>query len=131
MYRIVLCGLILTLGCLLSGCSDSGLYNVTGTVNFDGKPIEKGRILFRRLDGDKRAFAGTISNGQYSLQSEAGKMRVEITASRIIPGKFDTSNGTKEPVGQMYIPAKYNSHSELAVEVSSSQLVHSFDLKSK
>ncbi len=44
-------------------------------------------------------------------------MSVEITASRIIPGKFDNSNGTPEPVGEMYIPRQYNAATTLEVIV--------------
>ena len=60
-------------------------------------------------------FAGTLA---VSLQAEPGKISVEITAPRIIPGKFDKSNGTPEPVGEMYIPKKYNANTTLSAEVT-------------
>jgi hypothetical protein len=47
-------------------------------------------------------------------------VKVEITASRLVPGKFDNSNGTPEPMGEMYIPKKYNSQTTLEAEVKSS-----------
>ncbi len=105
------------LGC---GSAPSGpkMIRVTGTVEFDGVPIEDGRILFRKTDSDGRAFSGVIKNGQYEVMSEAGRMAVVITASRLIPGKFDNSNGTPEPVGEMYIPAQYNEATSLIAEVT-------------
>jgi len=106
---------------VLVGCgSRSGLdlHRVTGKVTFDGEPVKDGRILFRATDGDQRAFSGPIENGLYKLEARPGKMRGEITASRIVPGKFDTSNpGEKVPIGEMYIPARYNSKTELTTEV--------------
>ena len=91
---------------------------VTGEVTLDGKPLEEGRILMRKVEGDGEAFSGEIRGGAYSLQAEPGKMSVEITASRIIPGKFDKANGTPEPVGEMYIPKKYNANTTLSAEVT-------------
>ncbi len=104
----------------LTGCSPPGmtLDKVSGNITFDGQPVEEGRILFRAVEGDQRAFSGAIQNGRYELESLPGKMTVEITASRIIPGKFDESNpDEKVPMGEMYIPERYNSKTELTAEV--------------
>ena len=127
---------VLTALCGLAGCGSGAtgpeLYTVAGQVLFDGAPIPEGRILFRKLDGDHRAFAGEISNGTYQVAAEPGKMTVEISASRLIPGKFDTSNGTPEPMGEMYIPRRYNAETILTAEVTPSD--HNdipFELKSK
>ena len=106
----------------LIGCGPSGLKlnPVSGTVTFDGEPLPEGRIQFRAVEGDQRAFSGAIEQGRYTVETMPGKMAVEITASRIIPGKFDESNpGEKTPVGEMYIPARYNSATELTAEIPS------------
>lgn len=106
---------------LLAGCArpdGPSMLTTKGTVTFKGEPIEEGRINFRELDGEMRPYSAPIKNGAFSIESTAGKMRVEVYASRIIPGKFDTSNLTEEPVGEMYIPERYNSRSELTHEVT-------------
>ena len=105
----------------LTGCGSPpglNLNSVSGNVTFDGEPVAEGRIQFRAVDGDQRAFGGEISNGKYTVETLPGKMTVEITASRIVPGKFDESNpDEKVPMGEMYIPARYNSQTELTAEV--------------
>lgn len=104
----------------LSGCSPPGLSldSVSGNVTFNGEPISEGRIQFRAVDGDQRAFNAAIENGRYKIETLPGKMTVEIIASRPVPGKFDESNpGEKVPVGEMYIPERYNSKTELTAEV--------------
>jgi len=116
---------------VIVGCGSSGLDTqpVSGKVTFDGQPIAEGRILFRGTGSDPRAFSAEIKDGQYQMEAMAGKVRVEITASRPVPGKFDESNpGEKVPVGEMYIPARYNSQSELSAEVTAGKNELNFDL---
>jgi len=105
----------------LMGCGGGSdgmtLYPVTGTVTFDSQPIAEGRVVFRKQNGDQKSFSAEIKEGKYEVAAEPGKMSVEVLASRPIPGKFDMSNGTPEPVGEMYIPEKYNSKTTLEAEV--------------
>lgn len=108
---------------LLTGCGGGDgpeTHRVTGQVTFDGQPVEDGRITFRKTGGDGKSFSTEIKGGGYDLETEPGPMAVEITASRLIPGKFDNSNGTPEPVGEMYVPKKYNAATTLAAEVTPS-----------
>lgn len=126
----LLAGMLFLVGCG-GGTDGPPMYEVSGTVTYDGEPLETGRVTFRRTEGDGKAFAGEIKNGKYSLETEEGNYAVSIIASRIIPGKFDTANGTPEPVGEMYIPTKYNDQTELTAEVSSSsEKTINFDLTS-
>lgn len=110
---------------LMTGCSSApegpDMYPVTGTVSFDGTAVAEGRIQFRKAEGDQKAFAGDIKDGKYTLEAEVGKMTVEITASRP-SGKFDNSNpdDPPQPIGEMYIPEKYNSATTLTAEVKPS-----------
>jgi len=130
-----LCAVVIglcNLGCGGGGEDGPELETVTGTVKFDGEPVETGRITFRLTDGDKKAYSGEIAKGEYSVEVPAGSASVQITASRPVPGKFDTSNGEKVPVGEMYIPEEYNSKSTLTETIESGKdPVIPFDLKSK
>ena len=121
---------LLTIGC----SSGSNLYAVQGEVSFDGNPIETGNILFRKVEGDQRGFNAEIKNGRYKMMVEAGAMTVEIIGSRLIPGKFDYPGGPDSPgfpVGEMYIPAQYNTKTTLTAEVAASRSNDiSFELKS-
>lgn len=102
-----------------TGCSPGGsqLYTVSGKVTFENEPVKDGRITFKMGGPAGKAYSTEIKDGAYTAQVEPGPAVVEITASRLIPGKFDTSNGTKEPVGEMYIPGKYNTSTQLKAEV--------------
>jgi hypothetical protein len=82
------------------GCGDSsGLptrYRVSGTVTYNGKPLERGTISFAPADGKGRAAGGTITDGRYSLTTQdpddgaiPGKYRVGILAKEADPSKVD------------------------------------------
>ena len=122
--RSLFCSLTLFSCCLLlvSGCGGSPdgpeLHFVYGTVSYDGELIEDGRILFRPMNGGA-AYSAPITQGTYEVETVAGDMRVEITATREVPGKFVQASPDEEPVpaGEMFIPDKYNVKSELTTIV--------------
>jgi hypothetical protein len=73
------------------GAEDDGLgkrYPVSGTVTYNGSPLEKGEISFVTEDMSKNFGAsGTIANGSYTLSiggqgdgAQAGKYKVTISA---------------------------------------------------
>ena len=109
----------LTVAILCCGCSqDPKLFPVSGTVTFDGAPMPDGDILFIPVDPSLGPEPGTIKDGKYTLQAREGKKRVEIRASKILPGGAKGAGG--EPVPEDYLPQKYNSESTLTAEVKSS-----------
>lgn len=121
---------------LAAGCSGGNegpsLAAVAGTVQYDGAPIEEGRITFRADAGAGRAYSTDIKNGAFSLEVEPGKAKVEVIASRVIPGKFgEAASPDKEPppLSEMYIPAKYNTETTLEAEVTTGENNIPFNLE--
>ncbi len=112
----VMCIALVTVGCAETGGSKQ--YSVSGSVTLDDIPVADGQINFRHAKTGK-STSGMIKDGKYDLKAEAGEMKVEIVASRVIPGKFDTTTnpGTQEPVSEMYIPKIYNSETTLVSTV--------------
>src|SRR5688572_24926741 len=112
------------------GCSDSnGPQPVSGSVVFQGKPLDQGAIQFVPADGGPTESGAGIKDGQYSIPAENGLM----------PGKYKVSvlsydeRGAKVPdsttmpgdtVGVQFkerIPAKYNTETILKAEVVAGQ----------
>ena len=115
----------LVLGCVVAvGCTDSGRRGITGTVTFDGAPLESGTINFVPLPGTASPTAGApIENGEFEVPSEggtlAGRFQVVITASRRTGRTMsDPRGGEPIDVKVQFIPHRYNQASELEVEVS-------------
>jgi hypothetical protein len=97
------------------GCSSGpAFYDVTGTVQCDGKPVEDGEIIFVAEDNASTPAAGKIQNGAYQLRIPAGKKKVKIAASRKLPGKGAMG---EDFVYQSYIPPRYNDQTTLEAEV--------------
>ena len=112
-----------------AGCAGSDgpkTYPISGTVTLDGKPVETGEILFRSDGAAAATFAGKIAAGKYALSATAGKKRVEITSTQIVPGKQGQRGGTPgDPISdtntahvyEEIIPAAYNQKSTLTADV--------------
>lgn len=131
--------LIVTL-LLLAGCQNQvSQVAVQGLVTFDSEPVEDGQVAFEPINSGKMHF-GIITNGKYSIPREyglpPGEYRVRITASRPT-GKlaqttaFITDDLPRE-IKDEFIPAKYNTSSELTVTIRPvAQVTHDFVLTSK
>jgi hypothetical protein len=102
---------------LFAGCS-SGLCPVSGTVTFDGEPVEEGEVVFMPVDPKVRPDAEPIQNGSFNFQASPGPKRVEIRASRVIG---TTSMGPRK---EQFIPVRYNDQSTLTEEVKPSSDNH-------
>lgn len=139
----LICCAVTCIFCLLLavGCSqrDTNRSSITGEVKLDGKPLERGSILFTPIDGTKGSVAGgPIENGRYQLSSDkgpaVGQNRVEIRAIRKT-GKMIQK--PLAPKGQMIeesveaIPPRYNSASTLKTEVKAGENTTNFEVASK
>jgi hypothetical protein len=75
--------LLLPLACALAGCqqSDKPLYaNVSGTVKFNGQPIEKGQITFA-VEGRPPASMDIV-DGKFAGQAMIGSNKISVSAKR-------------------------------------------------
>jgi hypothetical protein len=105
-----------------AACQKSGpdTVKVTGKITYDGVPAEEGDITFIPPEpGGYSTSAPIGAGGVYTMDATPGEKRVEIRATRVVPGKANTDNpGSTDPAMEMYIPAKYNVDSTLKQTVS-------------
>jgi hypothetical protein len=99
---------------LALGCARSDTIEVSGAITWQGAPVPHGDITFISADPHIPAAAGKIVAGAYAFRCKPGSKRVEIRSYHLT-GKT-TSEGV--PIGEMYIPAKFNSESALTANVS-------------
>ena len=60
--------------------------SVTGSVTYNGEPVEKGTISFRPMDGTGQTFGARITDGKYTAVERAtsGTKTVVITGTKKI-----------------------------------------------
>lgn len=91
---VVLGGFVLV---TLSGCGRSGGVTVSGTVTFDGRPVEEGYITLSPADGKGPSAGGPIKEGKFSISGVLpGEKIVSVTGG----GKMEFPK-TSEEMAQM------------------------------
>lgn len=117
----LLCAIVLPVSL---GCGHDGRMSVEGTVTLDGQPLEKGYIRFSSLPGTTGPTAGAdIVNGKFVVLSSggpfAGDFTVQITAAGLTGRKvLDLYSNAMIDEYAQYLPARYNSQSELQAKVT-------------
>lgn len=130
----------LSLCVTLAGCGGRGYsgdrrFPLSGTVTFDGEPVDVGSISLLPTGGGGRASGGVIQNGKYVIPEEkgvpAGTYRVELSWLK------KTGRELKDPdSGEMYderveaLPEKYHKNTEIQAEIPAPENTVNFDLKS-
>jgi hypothetical protein len=101
-----------------------GRHAISGTVTFNGAPVDNGTINFQPMDQGPTSSGATFTGGKYELPEDkglpAGRYLVSISAPK--PG-----TGSTPPEGAMpgdpvtppteLIPPEWNAKSEQTIEV--------------
>ncbi|WP_339732914.1 hypothetical protein [uncultured Gimesia sp.] len=121
--QFLCCATLFFLTSVLAGCGGNSdgpkLVPVSGNITLNGDPLPEGDIIFRAADGKGHAYAGKIKDGSYSIETEAGKKKVEIKSMKEVPGKTTEDNpGEVVNVREQVVPTKYNSESTLEIMVT-------------
>ncbi|HEY2415054.1 MAG TPA: hypothetical protein VGI40_22610 [Pirellulaceae bacterium] len=107
---------------------------VTGEVTFDGQPVKAGHVLFTPVDGNGQTGGGTIRDGKLEAKNvPAGKMKVELHGNKVVGKRkaYDTPESPWEDDIAELLPPKYNSKSDLTLEVKRGTQDVKYELKSK
>jgi hypothetical protein len=110
----------------LAGCGNAPeRQEITGTVNFQGRPVEDGVIRFEPVDGQSTGDGAHILHGKYRIVKakgmHPGKYRVSIYAGDGRSGAGDASPDSpheRTKAGKEMIPAAYNEKSDVVREVT-------------
>jgi hypothetical protein len=130
------------MGCLLIaatcfgavGCG-SGMARVEGKVTFDGEPVNRGMITFEPADGQGTSAGGNVENGQYSVEEvQPGPKLVRISAVKVVGMRREYEADPNSPTTEVTVdllPERYNTKSELTLDVKAPVTEHNFELVSK
>ena len=117
--------------CLL-GCQNDGFREISGTVSYDGQPLQKGNISFIPSGDDGPTAAAIIADGKYSVKILPGQKRVAIEGFKVLAQRHYYPNDPKSPlidIKEQILPARFNTQTELTREITRSAKTYDFDLK--
>jgi hypothetical protein len=107
----------------LAGCGRGSQGEVSGSVSFQGAPLDQGTIQFvRETEPPQVAGGSAIRAGHYKIPGSAGlapgKYKVVITSPEVVAGQGtgDPMMSVK-PVNKERIPSEFNTESQTFVEV--------------
>jgi hypothetical protein len=110
----------------VAGCGRDELRRVvvTGQVTYGGQPIPNGQVVFYPAgETPGPATAATITAGKYIADAKggvpSGKHRVMIEAYR--PPTARPGINIEDLGREQYIPAKYNTQSEITTELNEAE----------
>jgi hypothetical protein len=127
--RFSVCGFVL-LACLVGCGQRDGRIAISGTVSYDGQPVNKGIVTFVPADGKGPTAAATIVDGKYSVKVAPGKKVVKIEGFKVTGQRHYNKNPNSPMVDQQeqIIPPCYNAKSELTREITSADKTCDFAL---
>ncbi|VTU01412.1 Uncharacterized protein OS=Planctomyces limnophilus (strain ATCC 43296 / DSM 3776 / IFAM 1008 / 290) GN=Plim_2787 PE=4 SV=1 [Gemmataceae bacterium] len=115
-----------------AGCGgDPPSAEVSGSVTFDGKPVEEGGISFSAANGNAPGGGGVIKGGKYTAtRVPIGATKVSITAVKVVGQRkaYDAPDSPMTPITEPLLPAKYNTATVLTFEVKPGSQTKDFDL---
>ena len=133
-FRVPAAGLLAAGMVAVAGCgADDGTADVSGTVSFEGKPIENGSINFIATDG-KGTGGGVIKDGKYAATKvPVGPAKVQISGSKVVGKKkaYNTPDSPMQDITAEMLPKKYNEQTELTFEVKPGKNEKNFELSPK
>jgi hypothetical protein len=104
----------------LAGCGGDGLTAISGTITYDGQPVQRGKILFRASRGDGPTAAAIVEDGKFIVRVAPGAKHVAIEGFRTIGRRHYDPRNPASPmidVVEQILPARYNAKSELTCEI--------------
>jgi len=108
----------------LVGCgSNTGLYEVSGTVTFKGAPLDHGTIRLEPEDTKEgRPGGSNIENGKFHIARERGlkpgKYRLFISSAEKGTVAVEETPGISGPPAKERIPLAFNVNSKETIEVT-------------
>ena len=115
-----------------SARDESNKTTISGTVTMDGKPLAEATIVFVPEE-NRPAGAMTDEHGRYELNLRRADWIADVNRVRIttLRDPFHESDGTLIPARPETVPARYNSRTQLTVDVvPGMKHIFNFDLAS-
>src|SRR5262245_46426761 len=126
---MALIGLLLTgFGC---GSVSEGI--VQGPVTLDGVPVATGAVTFVPMDGETATAGAMIKDGKFTATVPVGRKKVVLSAPKVVGQKklYPTADSPVMDVTEEKLPARYNTRTELELDVKPGVNPVAYELKAE
>jgi hypothetical protein len=115
-----------------SGCGPATA-TVSGEVTVDGKPLDRGLIVFSPADSNGEPARARIQNGKYEVRMVAGKKFVQLSAPVVIDRKkeSDAPDARLVEITEESLPERYTTGTALSFDAMPGQTVKNWAVESK
>jgi hypothetical protein len=121
---------VILLAMFCAGCSKGRpMGDVQGRVTLNGQPLKEGAVRFIPINGDTQATGGMVRDGSFKVQVPVTKQRVEFSANVVDKEKTPPNANGDQIVMKILVPERYNTRSELTLDVVSGLNEPVFELK--
>jgi hypothetical protein len=118
----------------LAGCNSDTTHGVVeGTVTVDGAPLKEGLIRFTPKGGDTATADATIADGVFTVRVPIGEKQVSVNSPKVVGQRkaYETADSPMVDVIEEAIPARYNSNTELTMNVKPGKQPAKFELQTE
>jgi len=133
--RRVCVAVTLLMSALVVGCSSAENERgaISGIVVLDGTPLESGTIALALVDSDYPIASAEIVAGKYELEAPLEAYKVVISSPQVVKevSVYNQPGGPTRAITEETLPDKYNTKSELRIDVTPGKMERNFDLSSK
>jgi hypothetical protein len=103
---------------LVAGCSKRpSMGDVRGRVTVNGQPLKEGAVRFIPVNGDTPATGGMVRDGSFQVMVPVAPQRVEFSSNVVDTEKTPPNATGDQIVMKILVPPRYNTHSELTLNV--------------
>jgi hypothetical protein len=123
---------ISVLALALLGCGRARTkVDVTGTVTYQGKPIDLGNIKFDPIDKKLQPDGNEIRGGVYHVTLPIGPALVSISGAKKVgeTKASNTPNGPGRAKYEEFVPKKYSREPDIIADIKADTSRLDFDLK--
>lgn len=128
---------LICVACLaMTGCSQPAgpeMISISGTVSFEGSPVEAGHINFFDQSSGMGGQGQLSPGGKYQAEVPAGTYDVSVTPNMVMVDSGPNSPPSEEYEKVNNIPVRYHvgASSGLTATVSSDKTTHDFNMTQK
>lgn len=115
-------------GLFAGGCGSS-LATVSGTVTFNGQPVERGVINLTPADGKGAGVGGSIENGAYLLRDVVPGEKIVRLSAPVTLGTTTDDAGAQVQLVEDLMPAAWGRRSDERLMVAAPTTVKDFAIE--